>query len=70
MSVQLGCNFFRFGPNVNVCLIVQIGKEEKISVLQALLFQNTHLLHYLTQKIAYLLVQISTFYLEDAQRIL
>ena len=70
MSVQLGCNFFHFGPNVNVFLIVQIGKEEQVGVLQALLFKNTHLLHHLTPKITYLLVQISTFYLEDAQKIL
>ena len=50
MSVQLGCNFFHFGPNVNVCLIVQIEKEEQISVLQALLFKSTHLLHHLLPK--------------------
>ena len=35
-------------------LIVQIGKEEQISVLQARLSKNTHLLHHLSKKITYL----------------
>ena len=38
------------GKNENVCLIVQIEKEEQISVLQALLFKSTRLLHHLTKK--------------------
>ena len=50
MSVQLGCNFSHFGPNVDVFLIVQIEEEGQISVLQALLFKNTHLLNDLLPK--------------------
>ena len=47
------------GKNENVCLIVQIEKEEQISVLQALLFKSTRLLHHLTKKFTYLFAPIT-----------